>query len=395
MLQPVEQNIAGGAARRVTLGPKRPQPTGRPSISTTAASVSRRRQSVVPNTKPPPTPGRRASVQPNKQAPPRRTSEWRGPGAGGPPDSRTLKTKQQTDAIQSLISYLASHDYKKFYTVEELRSPATKDVKDIFEFLGRQVIPSFTVDKLEQIPTLLKYLGYPQNIAKSALNSAGAPHTWPLLLAALSWMRELLEYEEACFPSPDTYWEGDKEFVLLIKSYQLFMEEASEDVIAEHNAIQEEEARSELNAAVQSLSDKQKRKKQLINELKQVRSSEDRPDKLKAELATIEKDTLKLKDLLGKYEETIATLDKNWELLEKDLDARMAEAKKLREEEMCLASQLETQELKPLDRDRMNRERETLTVQLTMLRTKKSALIDRPGKKMWNCRSSWIHYLLS
>ena len=50
------------------------------------------------------------------------------------------------------------------------------------------------VGKMEEaIPARLKELGYPFNITKSAMFSVGSPLTWPALLAALSWLRELVE----------------------------------------------------------------------------------------------------------------------------------------------------------------------------------------------------------
>ena len=48
----------------------------------------------------------------------------------------------------------------------------------------------------DDIPALYKRLRYPFQISKSALFAVGSPHTWPGLLAALSWLAELLSYQE-------------------------------------------------------------------------------------------------------------------------------------------------------------------------------------------------------
>ena len=59
----------------------------------------------------------------------------------------------------------------------------------------------------DDVPALYKRLRYPFGISKSALFAVGSPHTWPGLLAALTWLVELLNYEEkavrrsAAFPS--------------------------------------------------------------------------------------------------------------------------------------------------------------------------------------------------
>jgi kinetochore protein NDC80 len=49
----------------------------------------------------------------------------------------------------------------------------------------------------DEVPVVLKLLGYPFNIQKTALQSVGAPQTWPKILAALSWLVDLLRYAEA------------------------------------------------------------------------------------------------------------------------------------------------------------------------------------------------------
>lgn len=46
-------------------------------------------------------------------------------------------------------------------------------------------------------------------MSKSALFAVGAPHTWPSLLAALSWLTEMLNYEEkAAAARADTFDAG-------------------------------------------------------------------------------------------------------------------------------------------------------------------------------------------
>ena len=42
----------------------------------------------------------------------------------------------------------------------------------------------------------MQSLGYPFNISKTALYAVGSPHTWPGLLAAVTWLIELLTYDE-------------------------------------------------------------------------------------------------------------------------------------------------------------------------------------------------------
>jgi SMC interacting uncharacterized protein involved in chromosome segregation len=88
-----------------------------------------------------------------------------------------------------------------------LHSPTQKDFMNIFIFLVSQFDPnnpglrppSKKGGAAPSIPDYvvreMKRLQYPFTISKSALQSIGSPHTWPHLLAVLSWMVELLQYE--------------------------------------------------------------------------------------------------------------------------------------------------------------------------------------------------------
>ena len=66
--------------------------------------------------------------------------------------------------------------------------------------LAAQMDPNLAAKSMgkieDDVPALFKRLRYPFGISKSALFAVGSPHTWPGLLAALTWLVELLNYEE-------------------------------------------------------------------------------------------------------------------------------------------------------------------------------------------------------
>ena len=64
---------------------------------------------------------------------------------------------------------------------------------DLKPLLALPVLPAHVV---LQVPQLYKRLKYPFQISKSNLTAVGSPHTWPSLLAALTWLVELLNYQE-------------------------------------------------------------------------------------------------------------------------------------------------------------------------------------------------------
>ena len=79
-------------------------------------------------------------------------------------------------------------------------------VSFLLQFIYCQIDPAFKmgVKMEEEVPRVLKMLGYPFNISKSSMHAAGTPHTWPYLLAALVWMVELVKVRcwSTCSLSP-------------------------------------------------------------------------------------------------------------------------------------------------------------------------------------------------
>ena len=176
----------GNVNSRASLAPGRaslaPAKHGRQSLAPgQQAAVDRRKSSMMGAM------GRRSSVA---------------PGASGrkPGDPRQISDKAFKDrSIKKLIEYLVEHGYERTLSPQILTAPSTKDFVFIVSFLVRAAIPNFKFDaKFEdELPQVLKALGYPYNISKSALQSVGAPHAWPTLLAALAWLVDLLNYYEA------------------------------------------------------------------------------------------------------------------------------------------------------------------------------------------------------
>lgn len=127
------------------------------------------------------------------------------PGAGGrkPNDPRNISDKKFKDAaIKKLIQYLAEHGYDRAISTQILTAPSAKEFVYILSFLLKNAIPNFKFGAKyeDDVPVVLKALGYPYTISKGALSAVGTPHTWPHLLAALSWLVDLLKVLK--YPAP-------------------------------------------------------------------------------------------------------------------------------------------------------------------------------------------------
>lgn len=112
-------------------------------------------------------------------------------------DPRPLSDKAfQQDCIRRLLSFLVERGYEHPISHKSLARPSGKDFNNIVIFMIRIVDPNFQDGSLrleDEIVMILKAMGYPFPVSKTALVAAGSPHTWPSLLAALTWLMERIK----------------------------------------------------------------------------------------------------------------------------------------------------------------------------------------------------------
>lgn len=140
----------------------------------------------------------RPSLAPGAMLDPRRSSAY-AKGSGVKQDPRPLGDKNFLNAcIRTVITYLSTHGYPFAVSPKVLTSPTGKDFTQIAQFLFQRFDPTLKAfGKVEdEVPLFFKRLNYPFQISKSALFAVGSPHSWPSVLAALTWLVELLNYEE-------------------------------------------------------------------------------------------------------------------------------------------------------------------------------------------------------
>ena len=117
------------------------------------------------------------------------------------PDPRPINDKAfQQQCIKQLLGFLLESGYQYPISRKSLSRPSAKDFSNICTFMLRLVDPNFQMGtmKFEDEVTLnFKCIGYPYTVSKTALVAAGALHTWPALLAALSWLMNHIKAKKA------------------------------------------------------------------------------------------------------------------------------------------------------------------------------------------------------
>jgi kinetochore protein NDC80 len=186
-------------SRRQTLGALSPNNlNSRQSLAPGKAGKDSR-QSLKP-----PAAAGRPSLAPRLERPsnggldPRRSSAF-GKGGSTKADPRPLNDKNFFNScIRTIITYASIHAYPYPLSPKILTSPTGKDFTQLAFWLFQRFDPTLkTFGKVEdEVPLFFKRLNYPFQISKSALFAVGSPHSWPSVLAALSWLVELLNYDD-------------------------------------------------------------------------------------------------------------------------------------------------------------------------------------------------------
>lgn len=212
---------------RENVVPPSPSRSERSSVTTASTAASRRR-SIGGGGNERPASRRHSLLPPAAAAPVVKT------------DPRPITEKPfQIKCIKRLLQFLEKAGYPYPITQKSLSRPSSKDFANIVTFMLRCVDPSFQTGgmKLEdEICMNFKNIGYPFTVSKTALVAAGSPHTWPTLLAALTWLMEHLECRQADMPPDELHSERPFEslseldtktdkafFQYLGESYKAFM----------------------------------------------------------------------------------------------------------------------------------------------------------------------------
>lgn len=152
-------------------------------------------------------------------------------------DPRPLSDKAyQSASIKKLISFLSERNYPKMLSPKALHTPSTKEFLHILNFMLELIDESLVVNPMnivEEVPKVLKMLGYPFTVSKNHMLNVGSPHSWPILLGALTWLIDCCmipdNTSELMFPRENGFGDEEqtreeREFEIVKYMYRVFME---------------------------------------------------------------------------------------------------------------------------------------------------------------------------
>ncbi|XP_062863481.1 kinetochore protein NDC80 homolog isoform X2 [Trichomycterus rosablanca] len=300
---------------------------------------------------------------------------------GGPEkmkDPRPLHDKTFVQqCIKQLCEFLGDHGFPGSITVKSLQSPSTKEFLKIFEFIYSLLDPTFqmpTAKVEEEIPRMLKDLGYPFPLSKSSMYSIGAPHTWPQALGALIWLIDTVRILNSMrgqdllfgdFSEDFSELEDGVEYNKLFmdycsKTYNKFMQGA--DTFEGEDTEYLGHLKRLYNVDEAVLESQLEKHRVLMAEVERL-EKESHTDRLmgqRTEKLKLQTDLQKLQSYRTHMESFKSHLENKATGLSEELEAANLQLESLKQEQNRLQHLLENQKFTPADIERINRERNEL-----------------------------------
>ncbi|CAB1423580.1 unnamed protein product [Pleuronectes platessa] len=313
-------------------------------------------------------------------------------------DARPLHDKAYVQqCIRTLHEYLMEQGYPGTLSPKTLTSPSTKEFVKIFEFVYRQLDPTFEMPNSkveEEVPAILKALKYPFVLSKSSMYSVGAPHTWPQALGALMWLidnvkiysgfsKQELLFSDFCEDSDNIEEGADYNKLFLdytAETYSKFMQ--GDDTFEDEDDSFLTKLKKLYNVDECLLASMLEKHRILSDEV-ELLEKESQTDRLmtkRMEKMKLQADLKKLQSYRISQESFKANLENKASELKDDLETTASHLESLKHEQYELQHLLQNQKFTPADVERINREKRELQQTLTSI----SKSLEDSEQHKWN-----------
>ncbi|TNN80635.1 Kinetochore protein NDC80 [Liparis tanakae] len=313
-------------------------------------------------------------------------------------DTRPLHDKSFVQqCIRQLHEFLTEQGYPGTLSAKTLQSPSTKEFVKVFEFVYRQLDASFEMPNSkveEEVPAILKALNYPFVLSKSSMFSVGAPHTWPLALAALTWLidqititwylsKQELLFSDFCEDKDNI--EDGAEYNKLVQdytaeAYSKFMQ--GEDTFDDVDDLFLSKLKKLYNVDEALLASMEEKYRILSEEVERL-EKESHADRLmtkRMERVTLQADIKKLQSYRSSLESFKANQEARASELSDELETAGSHMESLKHEQNELQLLLQKQKFTPADVERINREKSELQQTINGLRKS----LEEAEQHKWN-----------
>lgn len=315
--------------------------------------TGRRRPKASFNPPPPPTPQfRRDSDVSFASSRPSSIGMSRPPSASIDMYKERAVQISTVNTINSSLKELFSHSFN--VTFKPFSPPSLKDLTETINLLLQCL--DYPPTKLEDdLPILLKSLGYPFKINKNILKTPPAPHQWYQILALLHWLVQVALYNYNLANDSNPVFMGHDVNIYVLNSYLHYMRGDDDSVEALDQEFMER-LKKTRDDSCESLKELEEEVKVLEAKVEALRSDPSQREVLEKQQSLLEEDVKKFHTMIAGYSEKMQEMKKLLEEKEKELEVKMEERNKICEENEELKKRVESQLFNPRDVERMRRE---------------------------------------
>ncbi|XP_036591805.1 kinetochore protein NDC80 homolog isoform X1 [Trichosurus vulpecula] len=301
--------------------------------------------------------------------------------------------------IRQLCEFLTENGYACGVSMKSLQSPSVKDFLKIFTFIFDFLSPSYELPDSkfeEEVPRILKDLGYPFTLPKSSMYTVGAPHTWPHVVAGLNWLIDCVKLIFASKQNSPSFddgqpWGGESEDGIMhnklfldytVKCYENFMTGADsfEDLDTELH-LKLKDLFNIDDSKLESLALENKRLTEEIARLEREKENEpNRLISLRKLKASLKADVQKYQAYMNNLESHSSILDQKLSGLNEEVPAVELELEAVKQENARLQSIIDIQKYSIADIERIHHERNEFQQTIKKLTTE----LETEQKQLWN-----------
>ncbi|XP_037438714.1 kinetochore protein NDC80 homolog isoform X2 [Triticum dicoccoides] len=301
--------------------------------------------------------------------------------AGGPITSLSDRGSQVA-ALRAVNTYLAP-------AAIHLRPslPPAKDIVAAFHHLADRLrYPLKPAAWEDDLLALLRSLGCPYKVTRSALKAPGTPHSWPPLLSVLYWLTLLCRFTDGLDASPPAA--SNDLMTYITESYHLFLT-GEDDAVASLDDEYHTKARTQIGewvAAIQELEkelqDLEAKRSKQMSAPSRLKALEDKKDAFTADVQKFEAVVKSWSTKIKEKEEALVEV-------EKELEAKVMNCQQTMAENGELVKQVETQVVNVRDVDRMAREMQAVENDIAKLENANAVL----EEKGWELEAALVSKL--
>jgi kinetochore protein NDC80 len=300
-------------------------------------------------------------------------------------DNRPIHDRNYIDnQVSFLLTYLCENAFNNTITQRDLLHPTSKKFGEVVNFLFRKIDPSFRFQKnlVNDVHTMFKGLAYPVQISKTSLSAVGSAHAWPTLLASLTWLVDLINYDTKATELQAKQQRDDVNamfFDYLCSAYDHFMANDDEKY-AELDDELAETFRQRDNEIILETQNIVAKNEQLRQELQELQAAASSLPGLQEKHQTYADDLIKFDEHLMKMSKVKENHQQKMNTNETKLSNKRDKLMKLETTRNELKEQLRTQDLSAQDVERISQDRSRLRMEMSSAEEVKEGL----HSKMWD-----------